>query len=197
MKDKESLLKNIFLTFDDGPNEPYTTQILDILKGFQVKASFFVCGKNVERYPQVTKRIVEEGHAIGNHTYSHSRILNFFGFLAKEVERTNEIIQKITGVRTNFFRPPWGFITPWFKKNLKANKYKIILWDISANDWKKTSARNIEEKILKRVKPNSIILLHDGRETHSLCDRSQTILALPSLIKKIKERGYVFRELRE
>ena len=83
---------NVFLTFDDGPNEPYTSQILDILKEFGAKASFFACGKSVEYFPETTQRILNEGHALGNHTYSHSIILTFTGFLKREIERTTEVL---------------------------------------------------------------------------------------------------------
>jgi len=186
---------NVFLTFDDGPNEPYTSQILDILKEFGAKASFFACGKSVEYFPETTQRILNEGHALGNHTYSHSIILTFTGFLKREIERTAEVIQKTTGVKTNLFRPPWGVAAPWTKSYLKANKYKIILWNINSYDWAGVSAQDIEDTVLKKIKPNSIILLHDGKNAKLHHNRSQTVLALPSLIKNLYHRGFVCRSI--
>lgn len=191
------MLRKVFLTFDDGPNEPYTSRILDILKEFEAKATFFVCGKNVEYFPEVAQRILNEGHAIGNHAYSHSRILTFTGLLRQEIERTTEIIYKTTGVRTNFFRPPWGVVAPWIKSYLKANNYKLILWDINSYDWAKAPAPVIEEIVLRKIKPDSIILLHDGKNAMLHSNRSQTVLALSSLIKNIKQRGFICKNINE
>lgn len=192
MKNEKSVLKNVFLTFDDGPNEPCTSQILDILKKFHVRASFFVCGKNAEYYMQVTKKIIKEGHIIANHTYSHSRFLTYAGLLPKEIEKTKKIIQEITGKNSNYFRPPWGIVTPWLKKYLKTHDYKLVLWDVDTHDWKKISARIIVNRVLEKVKPNSIILLHDGKETYHQSDRLQTVNALPLIITKLRGEGYKF-----
>ncbi|MHB8278845.1 MAG: polysaccharide deacetylase family protein [Candidatus Humimicrobiaceae bacterium] len=192
MKNEKAVLKNVFLTFDDGPNEPYTSQILDILKKFHARASFFVCGKNAQYYPQVIRKIVKEDHIIANHTYSHSRFLTYAGLLSKEIEKTKKIIQEITSKNSNFFRPPWGIVTPWLKKYLKIHNYKLVLWDVEAHDWRKTSSRIIVERVLEKVKPNSIILLHDGKETYHQSDRLQTVNALPLIINKLREKGYKF-----
>jgi len=196
MENEKQLKKNIFLTFDDGPSEPYTSQILDILKEFEAKASFFVCGENVKQYPQTVERIIEEGHVIGNHTYSHSLILSLFGCLAKEIEKTTKIIQETVGVRTNFFRPPWGLVTSRLAKYLEKNNYKLILWDINTQDWQRPPVRVIEERIFSKIKPNSIILFHDGHCGKSY-DRSQTVSALPPIIKKLKEQSYILKNIRE
>jgi peptidoglycan/xylan/chitin deacetylase (PgdA/CDA1 family) len=195
MKKGNLAVKNVFLTFDDGPNEPYTSQILNILKKFHVKASFFVCGKNVERYPQVANNIVKEGHLIANHTYSHSRFLAYTGLLPKEIEKTKKIIQEITNKNSKFFRPPWGIVTPWLKKYLKNHDYKLVLYDIEAYDWRKTSAAMIVKKVLEKVRLNSIILLHDGRGTYFNSNRLQTVNALPYIIKKLTEEGYKFERI--
>jgi chitin deacetylase len=184
--------KKIFLTFDDGPSFPFTLQILDILKELKVKATFFVCGKNAKEYPEMVQRIVKEGHKIGNHTYSHSFFRSLTGLLIEEIERTTEIIYQITKVKTRLFRPPWGILHFWVKKFIEKNGYRIILWDVNPSDWLQPPARVIEERILKKVKNNSIILLHDGNHGKKNCDRSQTVLALPSIIKNLRERGYDF-----
>lgn len=197
MAEKQFLEKSVFLTFDDGPHEPYTSQILDILKKFGIRASFFVCGKNVERYPKVARRIVKEGHLIGNHTYSHSRLPVATGLLAGEIEKTNKIIEKATGKKTRFFRPPWGIVAPPLKKYLKVHNFKLFLWDINAADWKQPPAEIIAKRILKKVKPNFIIILHDGEKTKRKTDRSQTVFALPKIIKELKKRNFVFKKLDE
>ncbi|MBW7899653.1 Peptidoglycan-N-acetylglucosamine deacetylase [Candidatus Brocadiaceae bacterium B188] len=200
MKEESNLKRKridpeIFLTFDDGPNEPYTSQILDILKDFGAKASFFVCGRCVEHSPGVVQRILNEGHSIGNHSYSHSMVLTFMGFLRREIEETDNIIQKITGVRTNLFRSPWGMTTPWIKSYLKKNKYKIVSWDINSYDWAGVSARTIEDGILKKIKSGSVVLLHDGKEAKFHRNRSQTVLALPPLLENLISRGFICKNI--
>lgn len=197
MENQAKNSSKVFLTFDDGPSESYTSKILDILKENGAKATFFVCGKNVERYPEIAKRIVKEGHTIANHTYSHSIILSFFGSLTGEIKKTTDIIKEMTGVRTNFFRPPFGLFAPWLKRYLEENNYKIILWDIDTFDWMGRPARIIEERIFKKIKSNSIILFHDGNKDKFHFNLYQTILALPSIIKKLKAKGYILKDLRE
>lgn len=197
VEDKEFLHKGerVFLTFDDGPNEPYTSQILDILGSAQVKASFFTCGKNVEYYPNVARRIVNEGHIIGNHAYSHLRLLSLAGLLAKEIEKTTEIIQEITGVRTKFFRPPFGMLTPWLIFYLRRHGYKLILWDVIAYDWRQPPSEIIAKRVIKKVRSNSIILLHDGYDTRHNSDRSQTVGAVPLIIEGLEKKGYIFETI--
>jgi peptidoglycan/xylan/chitin deacetylase (PgdA/CDA1 family) len=168
----------IFLTFDDGPNE-YTLKILEILKNFGAKATFFVCGKNLEKFPEIAKKIIENGHEIGNHTYSHSINFLFPWNFQKEIEKTTQMIQKITGKRTEIFRPPFGFLTPWLKSELLKNGYKIILWDIDSKDWK----GKVSDKIFAEIKPDSILLFHDCLPTS---------LILSKILATLKKEGYAF-----
>lgn len=186
---------DIFLTFDDGPNEPYTSQILDVLKAHEAKATFFVCGMGVERFPQVVRRILDEGHSIGNHAYSHSMLLTITGFLGKEIEKTGELILKTAGVKTRLFRPPWGVATPWLKRYLKAHQYQTVLWDVNSYDWSGIPASSIEGIVLKKARPGAIILLHDGKDAKQRHDRSQTVQALPAIIKTLKQRGFCFKSI--
>lgn len=174
------MVKEIFLTFDDGPNE-YTLKILEILKKFNAKATFFVCGKNCQKFPEIAKKIIKNGHKIGNHTFSHSINFLFPWNFKKEIEKTNQIIQKITGIETKFFRPPWGILTPWLKNYLFKNGYKIILWDIDSKDWR----GKISDKIFKEIKQYSILLFHDCL---------QTSLMLPKILENFKKEDYVFKK---
>jgi peptidoglycan/xylan/chitin deacetylase (PgdA/CDA1 family) len=148
----------IYLTFDDGPNE-YTLKNLETLRKFNLKATFFVVGKNCQKFPQILKEIVKEGHLIGNHSFSHS--IKFFVDFKREIERTREIIKEITGIETKIFRPPYGFLHPLLKNYLLKNGYKILLWDVDSKDWK----GKIDQKIFQKIKPNSILLFHDCLET--------------------------------
>jgi len=159
----------ICLTFDDGPNE-YTLKNLETLKRFNLKTTFFVVGKNCQKFPQILKEIVKEGHSIGNHSFSHS--IKFFFDFKREIERTREIIKEITGIETKIFRPPYGFLHPWLKNYLLKNGYKILLWDVDSKDWK----GKIDQKIFQKIKPNSILLFHDCLETS---------LALPKILENL------------
>jgi len=194
---KITSFKQIFLTFDDGPSAPFTDQILDILKEYKVPASFFVCGKNAERYPEIARRIMRDGHTIGNHSYSHSRFLSLMGCLSGEIEKTQDVIQNITGVGAKFFRPPYGYVRPWLKNYLGKKDYQLVLWDIQIYDWQKPPAAILVKRALQKIRPNVVILLHDGDGTRPLCDRSQTVLALPSIIQSFKERGYEFGKIQQ
>jgi peptidoglycan/xylan/chitin deacetylase (PgdA/CDA1 family) len=190
-------LKKIFLTFDDGPSWPFTLQILDILSKEGAKASFFVCGRNVQRYPEIARQIVAQGHLIGNHTFSHSRIRAYLGYWGDEIKKTNQVIAGTTGITPVFFRPPYGKITPWLKSSLSKQGLKLILWDIHGSDWRESSAQRIAQKIIKKIKANSCLLLHDGQETKDYIDRSFTVAALALLLKFFKEQGYICETLNQ
>ncbi len=189
---EKKAVKRVFLTFDDGPSKIYTSDILDILKKAQIKASFFICGKNLERYPEIGKRIAKEGHLMGNHTYSHSYFRALSGFLGKELIKTNDSIERITGVKTNSFRPPWGKTTPWLKKKLKGYGLKMVMWDIDAEDWKQPKARIIARDILNKIFSGAVILLHDGSGTHLKFSRRETVLSLPLIIRHLQKNDYQF-----
>jgi len=167
----------IFLTFDDGPNE-YTLKILEILKNFDAKATFFVIGENCQKFPEIFKRIFKEDHSIGNHSFSHS--IKFFFNFKNEIEKTNEVIKEITGVETKIFRPPWGILPFWLKNYLSKEGYKTILWDVDSRDWK----GKISDKIFEGIKPYSILLFHDCL---------QTSLILSKILATLKKEGYVFK----
>jgi peptidoglycan/xylan/chitin deacetylase (PgdA/CDA1 family) len=191
--------KRLSLTFDDGPSEQFTGQVLDILREHQVPATFFVCGKNVEEHPDLLRRIVAEGHAVGNHTYSH--LFVYFKSrrrMAEEIDRTQAIIEKVVGFRPKIFRPPYG--ARWFGliPTLLERGMHLILWSATGYDWRK-DVPGITEAALRELKPGAVILLHDGRETRRAAeiDRSRTVLALPAIIAGARQRGYTFAPLQD
>jgi peptidoglycan/xylan/chitin deacetylase (PgdA/CDA1 family) len=191
--------KRVALTFDDGPAEPFTEQVLDILREHRVPATFFVCGKNVERHPELLRRIVAEGHEVGNHTYSH--LFVYFKSrrrIAEEIDRTQAIIEKVTNIRPKIFRPPYG--ARWFGlvPTLLERGMHMILWSATGYDWKK-DVQGITRAALRELKPGAVILLHDGRNAlpASKIDRSRTVAALPSIIAGTRQQGYTFAPLRE
>ena len=184
--------KVIALTFDDGPNEPYTSQILDILDSYGVRATFFVVGENVEYYPEVAMRIVAEGHVLGNHSYTHKALSEFDIPDYSEVDLAQAAIYKVTGVKPHLFRPPYGRKTPWELEYVKKKGLVTVTWSDSANDPHKPPSDVIAERVLQHTRPGAIILLHDGNGTKHGADRSRTEAALPQIIESLKAQGYTF-----
>lgn len=154
--------KRIALTFDDGPNE-ITPQILTLLKKYNVKATFFCIGKNIQQHPEILKQTFEDGHVIANHSFSHS---NFFDFyrkdkVVKELQDTNAIIYNIIGKKVCFFRPPYGVTNPSIRRALCVTNHKVIGWNIRSMDGMIKNEKIIYSRIEKRIAPGSIVLLHD------------------------------------
>jgi peptidoglycan/xylan/chitin deacetylase (PgdA/CDA1 family) len=189
----------IALTFDDGPCPGYTEQILDILRRHDVKATFFVCGQNVERSPELLRRVQAEGHAIGNHGYSHP--FPFFrsrALFAREIDLTQEVIEKVTGKRPRFFRPPFGARWLGLQPVLKARGMSLVNWSDTGYDWK-FDTEGIVRETLKTLGPGSIILLHDGRRAYSpeRVDQRSTVKALPAILEGAVKAGFTFVTLEE
>lgn len=184
----------IALTFDDGPNEPYTSKILDILKKYNVKATFFVIGKNVEYYPSIIKRIVQEGHVIGNHTYSHPCLLLELKTQIKyQIKETEQNIMQITGVKPYLFRSPYGVDNKGIYLVAKQMGYVTIEWSVTGrNGGKEIQFEKIVNDVLKDTENGSIILLHDGDRLIRHADRSHIVKALPFIIESLQKKGYQF-----
>lgn len=188
---EDGYAKVIALSFDDGPNEPYTSQVLDILKQYDVKATFFVLGQNVEYYPDVARRIVAEGHVLGNHTYDHKVTTPLMDW-GRQLDLTQEVITRTTGVKPRLFRPPFGQKTPWELDDIHKKGFVTIAWSISAKDPNAPSSDTIAQRIIVKARPGGIILLHDGYETKHGANRSRTVAALPYIIENLQAQGYTF-----
>lgn len=183
----------VALTFDDGPSSEYTPKILDILKEYNVKATFFVVGKHVKKYPEVAKRILAEGHDIGNHTYTHKDLVPAIkDTVIKEITKTEETITKVLGIKTNLFRPPRGIYNQSSRKILVDKGYKIILWNVSSCDWLRGSPNMIINRIKRYTKNGSIILFHDSGSLvkREGGQRVNTVRSLPLVIEYLQENGY-------
>ena len=186
-------LNFVSLTFDDGPDPIYTPLILDILKDYDIKASFFLIGRHAEKYPEIARRIGKEGHDIGNHTYSHRSLVPLSQERTDlEILRAEEAIEAATGLRPYFFRPPRGIYSSHAREFLRERQYSIVLWSLSTKDWIELSARDLETNVLKKVKAGDIILFHDSGNIVSTSggNRINTVKALPRIIEGLWEKGY-------
>ena len=162
---KKTKIKEIALTFDDGPTD-FTPKFLDLLKEYNIKATFFCIGKQIEKYPETFQRIIAEGHSIGNHTFSHS---NNTGFLStskmiEEIEKCDEVMLKIGSIKTNFYRPPFGVTNPKIAKAITKTNKKSVGWNVRSLDTVIDDEKKIFNRITKNLKKGSIILLHDTSE---------------------------------
>ena len=180
--------KKIAFTFDDGPHPIYTNQILSVLKEEAIPATFFTIGCNVEKYPSVVKHILNEGHEIGNHTYSHPQVKKVTNdLLEREIERTDDLLTRLGAPKPVLFRPPQGICPIDFLKVLKDTEKIAILWNVDTRDWAHTPSEEIVESVLSSISGGDIILFHD-----SVGGESTTLLAIKKLIPILKDRGYQF-----
>ena len=176
--------KVVCLTFDDGPSPGITEKILKTLKECDVKATFFLIGQNVKNAPKLARQIAEGGHAIGGHSYTHSRSLTI-AQARKEIANTNAAIAEATGVMPRLFRPPYGIQTSALSKAAREQKMTLILWSISSADTVRIDAATIENNILHTPYSGDIILMHEaGGADHA------TAKALPNIIRGIKQQGF-------
>lgn len=174
--------KKIALTFDDGPHPYYTEQLLKGLKERNVKATFFITGQNVEAYPEIVKEIHEDGHLIGNHTYSHTQLTSQNAETFKqEIVKTNEVIKAVTGEDTIYVRPPYGSWNKEFEKEL--NMFPV-LWTIDPLDWCSSNVSCIVSTVCSKAQENDIILMHDQYKT--------TVTAALKIVDELVEEGYEF-----
>lgn len=162
---KKNHSKNeIALTFDDGPH-PNTSQILDLLQKYQMKATFFCIGKQVEMYPEIAQRMVKEGHIIANHTYTHTPKMGFLPTkrVWNEIRKCGDIIEKVTGKKVMLYRPPFGVTNPNIAKAVEKSGLTVIGWKVRSLDTVISSKKKLLERLISRISKGSIILLHDNR----------------------------------
>jgi peptidoglycan/xylan/chitin deacetylase (PgdA/CDA1 family) len=181
----------VALTFDDGPSI-YTAQVLDTLAEYDIKATFFLIGRNVERYPELARRELAEGHAVGNHTYSHPMwaAIEDSRHLERELEGGALAIQRATGFRPTLFRPPHGWRSPWMVQLACRDGYTVVTWSVSPDDWRRPPAQVIANRVLQQVRPGMIVLLHDGLDMRVSPPMRNTLDALPALIEGLRAKGY-------
>lgn len=182
--------KLVALTYDDGPYPEYTPKILDTLKQLDVKATFFMVGQRMEQNPDLVRRAIAEGHAIGNHTYSHPRDLDKLSSaqVIRELEKCEELIEQFTGNRTLMFRPPRGLVDSSVARIADEEGYQTILWTVSADHHDAPTPRDMARRVDDLILPGGIILAHDG----SFKSRWKDVAATPLIIAELKKEGYRF-----
>lgn len=172
----------VYLTFDDGPIPEVTPWVLKVLDDFEAKATFFMVGQNVERYPELLKEVLKRGHQVGNHSLHHIRGLSIS---AEEYRKDVELCEKYTG--SGLFRPPHGWLTPSQLRMMKRD-YKVVMFDLVTRDYsKRVSAEDVFNNIRKLARDGSIIVFHDSLKSY---DKLKT--ALPNSLKWLKDQGYKF-----
>lgn len=183
--------RRIALTFDDGPSE-WTPPLLDVLAGNKVSATFFVCGRNIERRPALVRALGDNGHEVGNHTYSHPCLLFHSARTAEEeIIHTQRIIGETSGVAPKWFRPPYGVRAPGLRRILPQLGLTSVLWTAVGNDWK-CGADEIAARVLRKTASGGIICLHDGDRAEAVADRRETVAAVKQIIPELHSRGFEF-----
>ena len=175
--------KEIYLSFDDSPTPEFTYWILNLLSSLNIKATFFCVGDTSEKYPEIIADIIKDGHQIGNHTHTHiNACYTSKKSYLNEIEKCSKVLPK-----TNLFRPPYGKMYPWQISEIRE-KYKIVMWDVLSNDFKKNiSSHQIKTNVLNNVKNGSIIVFHDNKKSEEILKEN-----LQEILLKLKEKGFVF-----
>lgn len=182
--------KYIAITFDDGPSAEYTPEILDILKEHDARATFFVVGSRAQENPSIIKTMVKEGHELANHSFHHP---DFTGIskeeLISEMDNTSEVLENLTGVEPQLFRPPGGVYNDIIVDTANEEGYMVVMWSWhqDTRDWKRPGVHKIVSTVLNNTKNGDIILFHDFGG-----DRSQTVKALKQILPQLKKEGYEF-----
>ncbi len=185
--------KLVALSYDDGPNSPYTEQLLDALRERNVPATFFLVGLNVEANPATAVRMAGEGHEIGSHTYSHHDLTELTDSqIETDVLRGVEAITQVTGTRPRLFRSPYAESPTNLTAILKKLGLTYVDFQVVAFDWQALSAQEIANNVIDKVFSGAIILMHDGESTHQGFDRSTTIEASKLIIRELSQKGYKF-----
>lgn len=185
--------KKIALTFDDGPHPRYTERILQILERYDVKATFFAIGVNIQNYPEPLRKIAAAGHEIGNHSYSHAVDKSMSeSDILEEMQKCDSLIYDITGQKPSAYRPPCGIYGESLLSAAEKRGYSVILWSVDTLDWKNTPPKQIASGVLRDIDGGEIILMHDYTS-----GKNTTCEALELIIPMLLEKGYQFVKISE
>jgi peptidoglycan-N-acetylglucosamine deacetylase len=185
--------KLLALTYDDGPNDPHTQRLLDVLARHNVHATFFLIGRYCQQRPDIVRELVKAGHVVGNHTFTHP-LLTFkrAGELRAQLEECDRAMTAAIGQHSNLFRPPFGGRRPAVLRIARRMGLEPVMWNVTGYDWNASSAEQIERNVTSQVRGGNVILLHDGGHRDFGADRSFTVTATDRLISRYKSEGYGF-----
>ena len=191
--------RELALTFDDGPNDPYTFHLLEVLAKHEVRATFFMIGRYVKQRPEIAAAVARQGHVIGNHTFTHPNLIfRTPGQVRSEIAACEQALDDaVERNHAPLFRPPWGARTPVVLRTVRQLGMTPVLWSVTGFDWNAGSAADIKHEVTRQVRGGDVILLHDGGHKHMGVDRSYTVQAVDELIRRYKEEGYAFRTITE
>jgi len=185
--------RKLALTYDDGPNDPHTLRLLEVLARHGVQATFFLIGRYVTQGRDIVRELVNLGHVIGNHTFSHPNLI--FASLRRtrmELEQCQRVLADAVGHQGSLFRPPYGGRRPGTFQVARQLGLEPVMWSVTGWDWKQKGEAYIEQKVCQQVQGGEVILLHDGGPTGFGADRSETVAASDRLIARYKSQGYEF-----
>ena len=194
--------KVVALTYDDGPNPPYTQALLGMLEKHNVKATFFLKGRNIEAFPESVQEVVEAGHELGNHSYFHKPMIALCeAGMLDELVRTNSLIRRYIGVDPTLFRPPFGVQGPGLKMALDTLGMTSVLMSTHGADWEVINPQSIADAVLENIEPGSVILLHDGHgdvdDPGAQQSRAPSVEATGIIIETLESKGYRFTTVGE
>lgn len=185
--------KQVALTYDDGPNDPHTLRLLEVLAKHGARATFFLIGRFVEQRPDIVREIVQAGHAIGNHTFTHPRLIFTSPAQTRvELERCQAAIAAAAGQKPNMFRPPFGGRRPDTLRIVRAAGFAPVMWSITGFDWTAPPAERIVRRVSRRIRGGDVVLLHDGSHLGMGGDRAQTVIATERILARFVPQGYRF-----
>jgi peptidoglycan-N-acetylglucosamine deacetylase len=190
--------KEIALTYDDGPNDPHTFHLLDVLAKNNVRATFFMIGRFAEKRPDIVQQVVKAGHVVGNHTFTHPALaLQSAAKIKSELENCAHALDDAIGTHSNLFRPPFGARRPVVLRIAREMGLAPVMWNVTGYDWNAKSSESIERKCARQVRGGDVVLLHDGGHLQMGTDRAFTVKATDNIITRYKTQGREFLTIPE
>jgi peptidoglycan/xylan/chitin deacetylase (PgdA/CDA1 family) len=185
--------QQLALTYDDGPNDPHTQRLVEVLARHNVRVTFFLIGRYVKQRPDIVREIVKAGHVVGNHTFTHPLLIfKSASEIRDELTACRTALHEAVGEHSNLFRPPFGGRRPATLRVARALGLEPIMWNVTGYDWNAPPAAVIERKVSRQIRGGDVILLHDGGHKQMGADRAQTVLATNHLIARYVAEGYEF-----